>query len=69
MSDVDKPLGGVTVVELGHSVAAPYAGLILERDDFSSNRHPAPDAHAKALRNSRQVAAFPNLLAWPIRRS
>jgi crotonobetainyl-CoA:carnitine CoA-transferase CaiB-like acyl-CoA transferase len=24
-----KPLAGVTVVELGHSVAAPYAGLIL----------------------------------------
>jgi crotonobetainyl-CoA:carnitine CoA-transferase CaiB-like acyl-CoA transferase len=29
MADVDKPLGGITVVELGHSVAAPYAGLIL----------------------------------------
>jgi crotonobetainyl-CoA:carnitine CoA-transferase CaiB-like acyl-CoA transferase len=25
----EKPLAGVTVVELGHSVAAPYAGLIL----------------------------------------
>src|ERR1039458_1349116 len=24
-----KPLKGITVVELGHSVAAPYAGLIL----------------------------------------
>jgi crotonobetainyl-CoA:carnitine CoA-transferase CaiB-like acyl-CoA transferase len=29
MSSVDKPLDGITVVELGHSVAAPYAGLIL----------------------------------------
>jgi crotonobetainyl-CoA:carnitine CoA-transferase CaiB-like acyl-CoA transferase len=29
IADVDKPLAGVTVVELGHSVAAPYAGLIL----------------------------------------
>lgn len=29
MADTDKPLGNVTVVELGHSVAAPYAGLIL----------------------------------------
>ncbi|MGO8909062.1 MAG: CaiB/BaiF CoA transferase family protein [Bradyrhizobium sp.] len=29
MADIDKPLSGVTVVELGHSVAAPYAGLIL----------------------------------------
>lgn len=29
MADIDKPLEGVTVVELGHSVAAPYAGLIL----------------------------------------
>ena len=29
MNAVDKPLAGVTVVELGHSVAAPYAGLIL----------------------------------------
>lgn len=29
MADVDKPLKGITVVELGHSVAAPYAGLIL----------------------------------------
>ena len=29
MADVEKPLAGVTVVELGHSVAAPYAGLIL----------------------------------------
>ncbi len=29
MTDTDKPLNGVTVVELGHSVAAPYAGLIL----------------------------------------
>ncbi|MGB9114338.1 CaiB/BaiF CoA transferase family protein [Bradyrhizobium sp.] len=29
MTDVDKPLEGITVVELGHSVAAPYAGLIL----------------------------------------
>src|SRR5438105_2046302 len=26
---IDKPLSGITVVELGHSVAAPYAGLIL----------------------------------------
>src|SRR5579885_586429 len=25
----DNPLAGITVVELGHSVAAPYAGLIL----------------------------------------
>jgi crotonobetainyl-CoA:carnitine CoA-transferase CaiB-like acyl-CoA transferase len=29
MTDSDKPLSGITVVELGHSVAAPYAGLIL----------------------------------------
>jgi len=29
MADSDKPLRGVTVIELGHSVAAPYAGLIL----------------------------------------
>jgi crotonobetainyl-CoA:carnitine CoA-transferase CaiB-like acyl-CoA transferase len=29
MADIEKPLSGVTVVELGHSVAAPYAGLIL----------------------------------------
>jgi crotonobetainyl-CoA:carnitine CoA-transferase CaiB-like acyl-CoA transferase len=29
MADIGKPLAGVTVVELGHSVAAPYAGLIL----------------------------------------
>lgn len=27
--DVGKPLSGTTVVELGHSVAAPFAGLIL----------------------------------------
>ena len=25
----DLPLSGYTVIELGHSVAAPYAGLIL----------------------------------------
>src|SRR5690349_1478242 len=29
MTDGLRPLEGVTVVELGHSVAAPYAGLIL----------------------------------------
>lgn len=29
MAGIDKPLRNVTVVELGHSVAAPYAGLIL----------------------------------------
>jgi crotonobetainyl-CoA:carnitine CoA-transferase CaiB-like acyl-CoA transferase len=29
MAGYEKPLSGVTVVELGHSVAAPYAGLIL----------------------------------------
>jgi crotonobetainyl-CoA:carnitine CoA-transferase CaiB-like acyl-CoA transferase len=28
-ADIGKPLNGVTVIELGHSVAAPYAGLIL----------------------------------------
>lgn len=27
--DIRKPLDGIVVVELGHSVAAPYAGLIL----------------------------------------
>ncbi|MBJ3774550.1 CaiB/BaiF CoA transferase family protein [Acuticoccus mangrovi] len=27
--DANKPLDGITVVELGHSVAAPYAGMIL----------------------------------------
>lgn len=27
--DVGKPLSGTTVIELGHSVAAPFAGLIL----------------------------------------
>ncbi|WP_075222667.1 CaiB/BaiF CoA transferase family protein [Acuticoccus yangtzensis] len=27
--DATKPLDGVTVIELGHSVAAPYAGMIL----------------------------------------
>jgi crotonobetainyl-CoA:carnitine CoA-transferase CaiB-like acyl-CoA transferase len=29
MAAIDKPLDGLTVIELGHSVAAPYAGLIL----------------------------------------
>jgi crotonobetainyl-CoA:carnitine CoA-transferase CaiB-like acyl-CoA transferase len=29
MTGVDRPLAGITVVEFGHSVAAPYAGLIL----------------------------------------
>jgi crotonobetainyl-CoA:carnitine CoA-transferase CaiB-like acyl-CoA transferase len=29
MAEIDKPLAGITVVELGHSVAAPYAALIL----------------------------------------
>jgi crotonobetainyl-CoA:carnitine CoA-transferase CaiB-like acyl-CoA transferase len=29
VDEIGKPLRGVTVVELGHSVAAPYAGLIL----------------------------------------
>src|SRR5262249_2766203 len=29
MADACKPLEGLVVVELGHSVAAPYAGLIL----------------------------------------
>jgi len=29
MAATDKPLDGLTVIELGHSVAAPYAGLIL----------------------------------------
>ncbi|BAC51631.1 bll6366 [Bradyrhizobium diazoefficiens USDA 110] len=29
MAKIDSPLEGITVVELGHSVAAPYAGLIL----------------------------------------
>jgi crotonobetainyl-CoA:carnitine CoA-transferase CaiB-like acyl-CoA transferase len=29
MTDIDRPLSGITVIELGHSVAAPYAGLIL----------------------------------------
>jgi crotonobetainyl-CoA:carnitine CoA-transferase CaiB-like acyl-CoA transferase len=29
MADAGKPLEGLMVVELGHSVAAPYAGLIL----------------------------------------
>jgi crotonobetainyl-CoA:carnitine CoA-transferase CaiB-like acyl-CoA transferase len=29
MTGADKPLAGITIVELGHSVAAPYAGLIL----------------------------------------
>jgi crotonobetainyl-CoA:carnitine CoA-transferase CaiB-like acyl-CoA transferase len=29
MADIGKPLEGVTIIELGHSVAAPYAGMIL----------------------------------------
>jgi crotonobetainyl-CoA:carnitine CoA-transferase CaiB-like acyl-CoA transferase len=29
MTGAEKPLAGITVVEFGHSVAAPYAGLIL----------------------------------------
>lgn len=29
VTDIVKPLEGITIVELGHSVAAPYAGLIL----------------------------------------
>ena len=27
--DPNLPLAGYTVIELGHSVAAPYAGLVL----------------------------------------
>ena len=54
-----KPLEGITVVELGHSVAAPYAGLILA--DLGARVIKAPDheAFTQALSAAKDIHAGP----------